>query len=141
MALAVAVVVVVESPQTPENDPEKRLRTHWETGKFVDGLPKVQSLAVRVEGGATEPQVVVRLNFITAYPARRFFRSVDQMLPAAKSRVMSATEASQMSHFWLGHLGVFSKNEVWRVGGNVERRGDEWSRTSTPNDGSPGGAV
>ncbi len=66
-------VVVVESPQTPEDDPEKRLRTRWETGKFINGLPKVQSLAVRVEGGATEPQVVVRLTFIIAYPARSFF--------------------------------------------------------------------
>ncbi len=32
------VVVVVESPQTPEDDPEERLRTRWETGKSVDGL-------------------------------------------------------------------------------------------------------
>ncbi len=48
------VVAVVKSPQTPEADPEKRLRTRWETVKFADGLPKVQSLAVRVEGGATE---------------------------------------------------------------------------------------
>ncbi len=34
-----AVVVVVESPQTPEDDSEKRRRTRWETGKFIDGLP------------------------------------------------------------------------------------------------------
>ncbi len=61
-----AAVVVVESPQTPEDDPEERLRTRWETGNFVDGLPKAQSLAVRVEGGATEPQVVVCLIFIIA---------------------------------------------------------------------------
>ncbi len=110
--VVVVVVIVVESPQTPEDDPEKRLRTRWETGKFIDELPKVESLAIRVEGGATEPQVVVRLIFIIAYPARTFFRLFAQMLPAAKSRVMSATETSQMSHFWLGHLGVFSKNEV-----------------------------
>ncbi len=77
--------VVVESPQTPEDDPGKRLRTRWETSKFIDGLPKVQSLAVRVEGVATEPQVVVRLIFIIAYPARSCFRSADQMLPTAKS--------------------------------------------------------
>ncbi len=64
--LGAVVVVVAESPQTPENDPEKRLRPRWETGKFVDGLCKVQSLAVRVEGGATEPQVVVCLIFIIA---------------------------------------------------------------------------
>ncbi len=135
------LLVVVESPQTPEDDPEKRLRTRWETGKSIDGLPKVQSLGVRVEGGAAEPQVVVPLIFIIAYPARGFFRSVDQMLPAAKSRVVSATEASQMSQFGLGHLEAFSKNEVWRVRGSVGRRGDEWSRTGTPNDGSVGGAV
>ncbi len=107
-----AVVVVVQSPQTAEDDPEKRLRTRWETCKFIDGLHKVQSRVVRVKGGATEPQVVVCLIFIIAYPARSFFRSVDQMLPAAKSRVMSTTEASQMSHIGLGHLGVFSTNEV-----------------------------
>ncbi len=81
-------------------------------GKFVDGLPTVQSLAVRVEGGATEPQVVVRLIFIIAYQARSFFRSVDQMLPAAESRVVSATGGARLRHFGLGHLGVFSKNDV-----------------------------
>ncbi len=123
-----AIVVVVESSQTPEDDPEKRLRTHWESYKFVNGLPKAQFLAARVEGGTTEPQVVVCLIFIVADPSRSFFRSVDQMLPAAKSRVMSATEASQMSHVGLGQLEVFSKNEVCWVSGGVERRGDEWSR-------------
>ncbi len=56
--VVVVVVVVVESPQTPEDDPEERLRTRWETGTYVDGLLKVQFLAVRVESGATEPQVV-----------------------------------------------------------------------------------
>ncbi len=74
------MIVVVESPQTPEDDPEKRLRSRWKTGKFIDGLPKVQSLAVRVEGGATEPQVVVCLISIIAYPARSFVRTVGQML-------------------------------------------------------------
>ncbi len=112
------------------DDPEKRLRTHWETCKFIDGLPKVQSLAVRVEGGATKPQVVVCLIFIIAYPARSFFRSVEQMLPTAKSRMMSATEASQMSHVGFGHLEVFSKNEVFWVSGGVERRGGERSCVS-----------
>ncbi len=121
----VVVVLVGLSPQTPEVDPEKRLRTLWETCKFGDGLPKVQSFAVRVEAGATEPQVVVCLIFIIAYPVRSFFRSFDQMLPKAKSRMMSATEASQMSHVGLGHLEVFSKNEVCRVSGSEERRGDE----------------
>ncbi len=57
-------------------------------------------------------KVVVCLTFITAYPARSFFRSVDLMLPTLKSRMMSATEASQMSHVGFGHLEVFSKNEV-----------------------------
>ncbi len=134
-------VVVVESPQTPEDNPQKRLHTRWETDKFMDGLPKVQSLAVRVEGGATELQLVVHLIFIIAYPARSFIRSVVHILPAAKNRVMSATEASHMSPFGLVHLGVFSNNEVWRIGGSVQRRGDEWRRAGTPNDGSAGGAV
>ncbi len=66
---------------------------------------------IHVKGGATDPQVVVRLIMIIAYPAHSFFRSVDQMLPAAESRVMSAMEASQMSPVGLGHLEVFSKNE------------------------------
>ncbi len=123
------------------DNPEKRLRTRWETGKLIAGLIKVQSLAVRVEGGTTEPKVVECLIFIIAYPARSFFTSVDQMLPAAESRAMSATEALKMSHCGLGHLGVFWKNDVWRVGGGVEQRGDEWRRTDTPNDGSAGGAV
>ncbi len=54
---------------------------------------------------------------------------------------MSATEASQMSHVGLGHLGVFSKNEVGQVGDGVDRRGDERSQAGTPNNGSAGGAV
>ncbi len=58
------VCVVVQSPQTPEDDPEKRLRTRSETCKFVDGLPKTQSLAVHVKGGTMEQQVVVGLIFI-----------------------------------------------------------------------------
>ncbi len=85
--------------------------------------------------------MVVGLVFIIAYPARSFFRSVDQMLPTVKGRMMSATEASQMSHVGLGHLEVFPKNEVCRVSGSGERRGDEWRRIGTPNDGSVGGAV
>ncbi len=55
------------SPKAPEDDPEERLRTHQEACKFIDGRPKVQPLAVRVKGGATEPQVVARLIFIVAY--------------------------------------------------------------------------
>ncbi len=135
------VVVVVQAPQTRGGDPEKRLRMRWETGKFVDGLPKVQPPAVRVKGGTTEPQMVVCLIFIIAYPTVCFLRSVDQMLPTAKCRVVSATEASQMSHVGLGHLEVFSMTEVRRIGGGVERRGDERSQAGTPNNGSVGGAV
>ncbi len=141
MRYRVVVVVVVESPQTPEDDPEERLRTRWETGTFIDGLPKVQSLAVRVEGGATETQVVVRLIFIIAYPARGFFRLVDQVLPTAKCRMVSATEGSRLSHIGLRHLDVFSIVEVYRVGGGVERRGDEWCRAGASDDGSARGAV
>ncbi len=138
----VVVVVVVLSPQTPEGDLEKRLCMHLETCKFVDGrLPKIQSPAFRVEGGAAEPQVVVCLIFIIVYPACSFFRSVDQMLPTAKSKMMFATEASHMSHVRLGHLEVFSKNEVCWLSGGVERRGDERSRAGAPNNASAGGEV
>ncbi len=52
---AVSVVVVVPSPQTPEDDPEKRLRTQREACKYIDGRPKVQPRVIRVKGGATEP--------------------------------------------------------------------------------------
>ncbi len=46
-----------------------------------------------------------------------------------------------MSHVRLGHLEVFSMVEVYRVGGGVERRGDEWCRAGTSNDGYASGAV
>ncbi len=55
--------------------------------------------------------------------------------------MVSATEASQMCHVGLGHLGVFSMNEVFREGDGVERCGDERCRAGTPNDGSAGRAV
>ncbi len=135
------IVVVVLSPQTREDDPEERLRTQWEACKFIDGGPKVQPLAVRVKGGTTEPQVVVRLIFIFAYPTCSFFRPVDQVLPTAKCMMVSATEASQMSRIGLGHLDVFLMVEVYRVGGGVERRGDELCRSGALDDGSAGGAV
>ncbi len=84
------VVVVVQSLQAPEDDPEKRLRMRWEACEFIDGLHKVQSLAVRVKGGTTEPLVVVCLVFIVADPTCSFFRSVDQVLLTAKCRMVSA---------------------------------------------------
>ncbi len=67
------VVVVVPSPQTPEDDPEKRLRTQREACKYIDGRPKVQPRVMRVKGGATEPQVVLGLKFIVADLTRSFF--------------------------------------------------------------------
>ncbi len=41
-----------------------------------------------------------------------------------------------MSHIVLGHLDVFPMVEVYRVGGGVERRGDERCRAGASNDGS-----
>ncbi len=55
--------------------------------------------------------------------------------------MMSAAEASQMSHIGLGYVDVFSVVEVYQVGGGVERRGDEWCRAGASNDGSVGSAV
>ncbi len=81
------------------------------------------------------------LGFIIAYPARSLFRSVDRMLPTAKGRMISATEASQRSYVGVGRLEVFSKNEVGWVSGGVERRGEGRSRAGTPNNGSVGSAV
>ncbi len=85
--------------------------------------------------------MVIRLILLVADSTRSFLRSVDQVLSTAKCRMVSATEASQMSHIGLGHLDVFSTVEVYRLGGGVERRGDEWCRAGTPNDGSAVGAV
>ncbi len=75
--------VVVESPQTPEDDPEKRLRTLWEPDEFIKGCPEVQALAVRVEGRTVEPHVVRRLFPIVAQAAHGFFPSADHVLPAS----------------------------------------------------------
>ncbi len=58
-----------------------------------------------------------------------------------KCKMVSATEASQMSHIGFGYLDVFSMVEVYRLDGGVERRGDEWCRVGTSDDGSAGGAV
>ncbi len=85
--------------------------------------------------------MVIWLIFIVANPTRSFFRSVDQVLPTAKCRMVSVTEASQMSHVGLGQLVVFSIVGVDRVGDSVERRGDERCGIGTSNDGSAGGAV
>ncbi len=54
-------------------------------------------------------------------------------------RVMSATEASQLSPVGLAQLDVFSKDEACWVSGGVEQRGNERSRAGTPNTGSAGG--
>ncbi len=81
----------------------------------------------------------VRRIFIVADPTRSFFRLVDQVLPTAKCRMISATEASQMSYLGLGHLDAFSMVEVYRVGGGVERRGGERSRDGASNDVSGAG--
>ncbi len=80
--------------KTPDDEPEKRLRTQWEACKFIDGHLKVQPPAVRVKGRKTEPRVVLRFIFIVADSTRSFFRSVDQVLPTAKCRMVSATNAS-----------------------------------------------
>ncbi len=69
---------------------------------------------VCVKGRTMEPQVVVRLIFIIVDPTRRFFRSVDRVLSTAKCRMMSVTEASQVSHIALGNLDVSSMVGVYR---------------------------
>ncbi len=84
--------------------------------------------------------MVVRLIFIVADPTRSFVRSVDQVLPTAKCRMVSATEASQISHIGRGHLYGCAVVEVYRIGGGVERRGDERCGAGASNDGSAGGA-
>ncbi len=59
----------------------------------------------------------------------------------AKSKMVSAREASQLSHIRLGHLDVFSIVQVYRLGGGVERCGDECCRADASDDGSVVGAV
>ncbi len=71
------------SPQALKDDPKQRLCSLWEADELIKGCPEVQSLAVRVEGRAAEPQVVMRLFLIVAQAARGFFRSADQVLPAS----------------------------------------------------------
>ncbi len=114
----VVVVVVVESPKAPEYDPEKRLRMQWEACKLIDEQPKDQPLAVRVKGGTSEPQIVVRLNFIVADVARSFFLCVDEVLLATKCGMVSATRAPQVSYIGLGQQDVVSmiKDDQERCG-------------------------
>ncbi len=92
--VATDVVVVVESPQTPEDDPEERLRTRRETGKFVDGLPKVQSPAVRVEGGVTEPQPEILSKNWQIYreriAAEQWFKSTEPTACNTKKKAINA---------------------------------------------------
>ncbi len=64
--------------------------------------------------------MVVRLTFIVADLTRSFFGSVDTLLPTATCRMVSATEAFQMSPSGLRHLDVFSMVEDYREGGGVE---------------------
>ncbi len=85
--------------------------------------------------------MVIRLIFMVADPTRSFFRSDDQVLPATKSRMMSATEAPQMSHIGLGQQDVFSIIGDGRVCCGVERSGEKLCRAGASNDGSAGGAV
>ncbi len=64
--------------------------------------------------------MVMRLVFIVADPTGSFYRSVDQVLPAAKYRIVSATEALQIFHIGLGKQEVFLMVEDDRVGGGVD---------------------
>ncbi len=64
---------------------------------YAAGRSKVQPLTARVKGGTTVPQVIARLIFIAKDLTGSFFRSVDQVLQTTKCRMVSATEASQMS--------------------------------------------
>ncbi len=70
-----------------------RVRLH------INGLPEVQSLALRGERGATESRVIMRLVLTIAKPARDFFPKVDQILPAAECTMVSTTEAPKIGRF------------------------------------------
>ncbi len=91
--------IVAESPQAPEDNPERRQRPRWEAS---ESMLESQPLAVRFKSGTWAPQVGIRLIFIVADPTRSFFRFVDQVLPVARCRMVSATEMPQMRHIGLG---------------------------------------
>ncbi len=58
--------VVVVSPQAPEINSKKCLRTWCEARTFIDGLPEVRSFAVLVECNTVKPYVVVWLFLVVA---------------------------------------------------------------------------
>ncbi len=82
----------------------KSMSTYWRAREFTDGPLEVQSLVIRVEGGATQQCVVTRFALIVAKPASQFFRSVDEVLPAVECRVLPTREALEDGHIGLGQL-------------------------------------
>ncbi len=53
------VAAAVKSPQGPTHDPVKWLRMWHDVCQFVDRHPTVQYVALRVDGGALEPQTFI----------------------------------------------------------------------------------
>ncbi len=55
----------------------------WEADALIEGHPEFHSLAVRIEGGVVEQQVITRLYFNGAQAAPSFLLSAGQVLPAS----------------------------------------------------------
>ena len=54
-SISCAVVVVVESPQVPEDDSQQRKRYAWDAHELIKGPPQAEVLTLRDEGRASEP--------------------------------------------------------------------------------------
>ncbi len=63
--------------------------------EFIKGCPEIQSLVVRVEGRAVEPQVVMRFFLVVAQAAHGFLLSLDQVLSASLRWVVAAAEVAR----------------------------------------------
>ncbi len=78
----------------------------WGVDVFITGCPEIQSLVVRVEGRAVEPQVVMRSCLIVAQAAHGFLLSRDQVLTASLRWVVAAAEVAEVGRFGQGQQDI-----------------------------------
>ena len=79
----VVVVVVVESPQAPEDDSQQRQRCAWEAHELIKGPPQAEALTLHDEGRASEPWMFRRFFFLRAESVVVRLRHSGHMLPAS----------------------------------------------------------
>ncbi len=87
--------------------------------EFIKGCPEVQSLAVRVEGWAAEPQVVKRVFLGVTQAADSFLRSANQALPGSLCGVVATSKAAAVDHFRLRQQDIFLLKWISGVVGGV----------------------